>query len=421
MTVTPVETPEAAAPAAPPLGAVPWADARARSYRAGLDARLPRVDLPLDACDGTTLAVDLTPLTDLPAFPTSTVDGWAVRGEEPWRVVGRVLAGATAPALEHDGTCVEIATGAMVPRGTVAIVRIEESTMVDGAVTGTPRAEREWRVPGEEASRGDVLLPAGTPVTPVTIGLAAAGGHDTLAVRRRPVAAVLVFGDELLTEGPPGDGRVRDSLGPQLPAWLTRLGTERTSPAVIGPIEDTLDAHVAAIRTAQAGGADLIVTTGGTMHGPVDHLHASLARLGATYVVNTVEVRPGFPMLLATLPNPNGGVTLLAGLPGNPQSAIVALVSLVAPAIGGLTGRPLADPQPIRLGTPIGGRGGFTHLALVRRDEYGDAQPVGHVASSMLRGLSRAVGFAVIAPKTSGAVGDVVPLVPLPLFPGEAP
>jgi molybdopterin molybdotransferase len=377
--------------------------------------------MPLGACDGTTLATDLSPLTELPAFPTSTVDGWAVRGAAPWRTVGQVLAGAVAPALDTDGICVSIATGAMVPVGATAIVRIEESTVDGDLVRGTPRLEREWREPGDEAHEGDMLLPAGTPVTPAVIGLAASSGLDELWVRPRPTAAMLVFGDELLTAGAPGDGRVRDSLGPQVPGWLARLGVTLTDPPVTGPISDTLDAHIAAIRHLLATGVDLIVTTGGTMHGPVDHLHPALAALDARYAVNTVEVRPGFPMLLAMLPNSTGGLTLFAGLPGNPQSAIVALMSLVVPALAGLVGRPLPALPPIRLGAPIAGRGSYTHLALVRRDDVGDGQPLTHTASSMLRGLANAVGFAVVAPGTHAATGDVVPLVPLPLLAGETP
>jgi molybdopterin molybdotransferase len=226
----------------------------------------------------------------------------------------------------------------------------------------------------------------------------------------------LVFGDELLTGGLPAAGRIRDSLGPQLPSWLRRLGVQPATPSVIGPIDDTLEAHVAAIRAAQAGGADLILTTGGTMHGPVDHLHGALAAMGATYAVNTVEVRPGFPMLLATLPRPDGGATLLAGLPGNPQSAIVALVSLVIPALTGLVGRSLEPLPTIRLGAPVPGRGDYTHLALVRRDNDGAAWPLAHAASSMLRGLAQAIGFAVIVPGTTGSTGDRVPVVALPIF-----
>jgi molybdopterin molybdotransferase len=379
---------------------VTWEAARVAAHAAGARHPAPPTEVPLDEADGATLAGPLLTRTDLPAFPTSSVDGWATRGPAPWRIVGRILAGTRAGPLTEDGTCVEIATGAMVPEGTEQIVRIEDSTH-DGRVTGTARAPKEWRDAGEEARAGEELFPAGTRVTPGIVGLAASCGYDTLAVRR-PRAAVLVFGDELLTRGLPGEGRVRDSLGPSLPAWLRRLGASPTE--VIGPVEDTLEAHVAAIRKALTS-ADLVCTTGGTMHGPVDHLHPALTELGAEYVVNTVEVRPGFPMLLASV---EGGA-LIAGLPGNPQSAIVALMSLVAPALAGLAGRPLPELGRIRLAADIRGRGRYTHLALVDRD----GRPVSHAGSSMLRGLAGAAGFAVIPPDSSGVAGDEAALVPL--------
>ncbi|MEH1012674.1 molybdopterin molybdotransferase MoeA [Micromonospora sp. CPCC 206060] len=408
---------EESAAALPPAG---WEEARSRVYAVGLAAALPETTRPLADADGYTLAEPLTPRTPLPAFPTSSVDGWAVRGPAPWRVVGRVLAGASPPALAEDGTAVEIATGAMVPEGTSAIVRIEESSRTDdGRVTGTPRPNPEWRLPGEEAEAGEELLPAGTPVDPAVIGLAASCGHDTLQVRRPPRAALLVFGDELLTAGPPGVGRVRDALGPAVPAWLRRYGcTVRTSD-VVGPVADTLPAHVAALTEALAG-ADLVCTTGGTMHGPVDHLHPALHALGADYVVNTVAVRPGFPMLLARLVGPDGRPRFVAGLPGNPQSAIVAMVSLVAPLLAGMRGRAMPMLPQATLAERIPGRGDYTHLALVRLDRAaGTAHPVRHVGSAMLRGLSVADGFAVIRPGTVGEPGSRVPVVPLPLLPGE--
>ncbi|SCE75497.1 molybdopterin molybdotransferase [Micromonospora purpureochromogenes] len=403
--------------APPPAG---WEEARSRVYAVGLAAALPAVRRPLADADGHTLVEPLTTRTDLPAFPTSSVDGWAVRGEGPWDVVGRVLAGNTPPPLTADGTTVEIATGAMVPEGATAVLRIEESSRTaDGRVDGTPRPHPEWREPGEEAYAGEELLPAGTPVDPALIGLAASCGHDQLAVRRQPRAALLVFGDELLTAGPPGAGRVRDALGPAVPAWLRRYGCQVRSSDVVGPVADTLPAHVAALRSALTN-ADLVCTTGGTMHGPVDHLHPTLEALGADYVVNTVAVRPGFPMLLARLAGADGRVRFVAGLPGNPQSAIVALVSLVAPLLAGLTGRPMPVLPHATLAEPVPGRGDYTHLALVRLDRAaGTAHPLRHVGSAMLRGLAGADGFAVIRPGTTGEAGARVPVVPLPLLPGE--
>jgi len=399
---------------------VDWDKARALAYEAGRAAAGPPETVALPQADGRTLAEPIRALTDLPAFPTSSVDGWAVRGPGPWRPVGRVLAGGTAAPLDTDGTCVEIATGAMVPTGATLVLRTEESqTGADGLVSGEPRPRPvpEWRLPGEEATAGEELLPAGTAVDPAVIGVAATCGYESLSVRRAPRAALLVFGDELLTHGTPGHGRVRDSLGPQMPGWLRRCGA--TVDAVSGPVEDTLDAHVAAIRAALEH-ADLVCTTGGTMHGPVDHLHPALAVLGAEYVVNTVAVRPGFPMLLARVATPAGRTAFLAGLPGNPQSAVIALITLVAPLLAGLHGREPATLPRVETSMPIPGRGAFTHLALAALDPDGrTATPVGHVGSAMLRGLSRAHGFVVVRPDTDAKPGALIPFLPLPLYAGE--
>jgi molybdopterin molybdotransferase len=418
------------APATP----VAWAEAQRITFEAGRQAAGGAEQIALADADGRTLAEPLVTLTDLPPFPTSSIDGYAVRGAPPWRVLGRVLAGAVAPPMPTEGSgategggatgsgvAIEVATGAMVPDGTEAILRTEDSrSTADGRIEGTPRAEPEWRMPGDEAARGEVLFPAGTAVDPAVIGLAAHCGYDALPVRRRPRAAVLVFGDELLTEGLPGQGLVRDALGPALPSWLRRLGATVGAGVVIGPVKDTLDDHVDAIRAA-LDSADLICTTGGTMRGPVDHLHPALRELGGEYLINTVAVRPGFPMLVARVPGPDGRDRFLAGLPGNPQSAIVALMSLVAPLLAGLSGREQPRLPEVTLGAPIRGRGTDTHLALVRVDAAGVAWPMAHVGSSMLRGLAGAAGFAVIPPGASGEVGARAGLVPLPLVNGERP
>lgn len=383
---------------------IDWYQARELVYQAGLDSALPAVTVALDAADGLVLAEPLTTLTDLPAFPTSSVDGYAVRGTGPWRVIGHVLAGSEAPPLPEDGTCIEIATGAMVPVGATAILRTEESTLDNGVVGGTPRPAPEWRDRGEEARAGEELFGAGTRVNPGVIGLAASCGYDTLRVVQ-PKVALLVFGDELLTTGKPGGGRVRDALGPALPVYLKRLGAECVR--TVGPIEDTLEAHVKALRETMD--VDVICTTGGTMRGPVDHLHAALKEMNAEYVVNTVAVRPGYPMMLARV----GRGTFVAGLPGNPQSAIVALMSLVSPLLAGLTNAAMPESVPVTLGAPLNGRGDFTHLALVRR-QPGGWFPVPHVGSAMLRGLAGSHGFAVIPPHSQGLPGQQVDMLELP-------
>src|SRR5262245_42629709 len=124
MSAEPMATADPSAVAPP----VDWAEARSRAYAAGRAAEQSPVDVPLAKADGYTLADPLVTLTDLPAFATSSVDGWAVRGAGPWRPIGQVLAGSTPPPLTEDGTATEIATGAMLPVGASGVLRIEEST-----------------------------------------------------------------------------------------------------------------------------------------------------------------------------------------------------------------------------------------------------------------------------------------------------
>ncbi|WP_100448883.1 molybdopterin molybdotransferase MoeA [Glycomyces xiaoerkulensis] len=373
-----------------------WPEARETAWRAGFDARGEAAELTFDEAAGSALAAPLLAASDLPAFPTSAVDGWAVAGPGPWRTGASVLAG-TVPEPLQPGEAVKIATGAQVPDGCDGIIRLEHATVDGESVDGSPK--REWRGTGEEAAAGEELLPAGTPITAPVIGLAAAAGRTALTAHRRPVARTVVFGDELLTSGVSREGRVRDSLGPMIPRMLAG-GLE-----AIGPVADTLDDHVRALRTATAD-AEVTCTTGGTMVGPVDHLHPALARIGASYVLNTVAVRPGFPMLLARTDEGR----FIAGLPGNPQSAVIAVATLVVPLLAGLRGLPPPETRAITLAEDVPGRGDCTHLALV--DRAGNR--LAHHGSSMLRGLALAAGFAVIGPGSEGKAGETVPLVPVP-------
>jgi molybdopterin molybdotransferase len=388
----------------PPIS---WDDARAAVHAAAVP--LPSRAVPLIEADGATLATPLVTLSALPAFDTSSVDGYAVAGPAPWRLVGQVLAGNASELTVNPGTAVEIATGAMVPVGAEHVIRLENAEVENGSwVTAALPERQEWRRAGEEAAAGEVLLPPGVRVTPGVLALAAAGGHDVLSVRRPPRVALVVFGDELLDSGPPGAGRVRDALGPSLPGWMRRLGAEVVS---VLRAADTLAAHEDAVRNAAAQ-ADVVITTGGTMHGPVDHLHATLAAIEADYIVDTVAVRPGFPMLAARLKGP--GARYLVGLPGNPQSAIIGLVTLAAPLLAGLGGAPIPPLASVQLAVDVPGRGTDTHLALARLTPEG-AVTLPHAGSAMLRGVASADGFAIVRPGQKAVTGAMTDLVPLPI------
>jgi molybdopterin molybdotransferase len=152
---------------------------------------------------------------------------------------------------------------------------------------------------------------------------------------------------------------------------------------------------------------DIVMTTGGTAAGPVDHLHTAVGRLGGEFLVDSVAVRPGHPMALARI-----GATWLLALPGNPQSAIVALLSLGQPLIGALLGRPSLDLPLVELGEAATAPDG-EHRLLAARLIGGRALPVRHLGSAMLRGLAAADGFAVLPPG-GAADGDRVEWLGLP-------
>lgn len=374
-----------------------WPDARRIARLTG--RRLAAQLRPLgEELLGMALARGLKALTDLPSFDSSAMDGWAVAGPGPWRLKGRdVLAGHRRAEPLLDGHATRIATGAAVPTGTTAVLRSEHGwtqRRTDGewlqvrSPHSAPGPGQEVRARGQECRGGDELLPAGTIVTPAVLGLAAAAGYDELSVTARPRAEVLVLGDELLDSGLPRAGRVRDALGPMLPSWLRALGAEVTS---VRRLVDDADVLYEALA---ASTAELVVTTGGTAGGPVDHVHPVLARMGAKLLVDGVAVRPGHPMLLAELPS--GGH--LIGLPGNPLAAVSGVLTLAAPLLRTLAGRPVPAPYAAPLTADVSGHPVDTRLVPVVFDDESAARPLHFSGPAMLRGLAAADGMAVIPP-----------------------
>ncbi|MGX2996041.1 molybdopterin-binding protein [Streptomyces sp. JNUCC 64] len=396
---------ERTAPRAP--HAVPWPAARRLAEAAGTAARRASapVAVPLRTAPGLVLAEPLTALTDLPPFDTSAMDGWAVSGPAPWTLrEDGLLAGDTGPLPLTDGEAVRIATGARVPPDTTAVVRTERARADHHGQLHPDRPVsqgQDIRARAQECRRGDPLLPSGTLVTPAALGLAAAAGYDTLTVVPRPTVEVLVLGDELLREGLPHDGLIRDALGPLLPPWLRALGAEVTAVRHLGDDAKELYGAVAAAT------ADLIVTTGGTAAGPVDHVHTTLERLGAELLVDGVRVRPGHPMLLARLVAPTARRTqFLVGLPGNPLAAVSGLLTLAEPLIRTLAGRTAPEPYPARVREEVTGHPGDTRLVPVALSDD-TAVPLHYSGPAMLRGIAVADGLAVVPPGGAVAGGEL--------------
>lgn len=381
-----------------------WHDARARAL--SLCTRSGVESVNVYDCAGRVLAADLVARCDLPNANTSAMDGWALSGPGPWRIVGDVPAGSPWQAVLANGEAVRIATGGVLPDGADSVLRWEDAQIVDGVVNGASTPGRDVRRAGEECRAGELIAREGELISPVLAGYFAATGHDDVLVARRPSVSVLLLGDELLDAGVPVRGLVRDSLGPQLPAWLERMG------ARFGEQVRALDSLEATISQLAelAERSDVIITTGGTAAGPRDHLHAALLALGGRLIVDRVRVRPGHPMLLASIPGASGDVPVV-GLPGNPHSAIVGLMTLGLPVVHGLLGRRSEAPTLVPLGEDVTSPPDATRLVagrlvdgVVVTSEYG--------GSAMLRGLARSTGFAVTT--STSPAGTLVEWVALP-------
>lgn len=357
-----------------------WHDARARAAAA---APVPAVEpVPLDAAVGRVLADRLRTPIPLPHYASSAMDGWAVRGEPPWRLVeGR----------EPDaGEAVVIVTGGLVPPGADAVLRSEAGQVVDDRlepVGETGRRDvaehRHIRPAGTEASAGETVLEAGALLTPPRVALAAATGADRLAVRRRPRVALVLTGDEVVQSGIPEPGRVRDSFGLALPRILDELGAEVVA---IHRVGDDTEATRAAIA---ADPVDVVVTTGGTGGSHADQVRTAVQALGAEFLVPSVAMRPGGPTFLARTPD-----RLVLGLPGNPLASVLGLLAIGGPLLEACSGRS-AGASTVTVETGIEGRRHTTRLVPVAvRD--GVATPTAHAGSGMLRGLAAADAVLVV-------------------------
>ncbi|HSV66625.1 MAG TPA: molybdopterin molybdotransferase MoeA [Mycobacteriales bacterium] len=367
-----------------------WSDARVLAHAAATP--LPPDTVPLAEALGGTLAAPLVAAVPVPGFDTAAMDGYAVAGGGPWRVVRRVLAGHGDPGQLGPGEAAEVATGAPVPRRTGSVLPAEQAERDGDLVTGRAEPGRHIRRLGEDVPAGAELLPAGAAITPIVLGLAASAGHDQLAVRQRPRVVALLTGDELVHRGRPGRGQVRDAIGPLLPGLVAGFGAEL---AFRLPVPDQPEAELAAALDATE--AEVVLVCGATAAGPADRLHAVLAALGGRLVVDGVTCRPGHPQALAVLPDGR----YVVGVPGNPLAALVAVHTLVGPLLAGLTGRPLPELPCAPLAGAVPVSPVDTRLVPVRW--AGDAtHPTGRDGPGSLWGAALADALAVVPPHWAG-------------------
>jgi molybdopterin molybdotransferase len=299
---------------------------------------------------GRVLTADVHAAVSLPPFSTSAMDGYTVRAADlaagPVPIAFRLGAGDRPRPLE-PGTAAGIATGAPLPDGADAVVPVEDAREQDGAlVADPPRPGAHIRPEGEDVRAGAVVARAGTQLTAAVLAAIQAAGADQVDVARRPRAAALATGSELVPVGRPLEpGQIYESNLTAIVSQARTAGADVTTAEVV---VDDREATEAAFARAIAS-ADVVVSSGGVSVGPHDHVKPALAALGVREVFWRLAHKPGKPLWFGVSP----GGALVFGLPGNPVSSLICFQLFIRPAIvamqhGRVPARPVA-----RLAEPV--------------------------------------------------------------------
>ena len=378
-------------------------------------------DAPLAAALGAVLARDLVAEDDHPNVDDSSVDGVACRAADTTdataahpaalRIIGESAAGRPFAGLVGPGEAIRIQTGAAVPDGADAVLRIEDVAIEgDTAHLRVPATPAPIRRRGQSLRAGDVALRAGARLDAGAIAVAAAMGRADVPVVPALRVGIVTGGDELVPPGAPlGPGDVHDANGPALAALVRHAGAE---PVVLPSVRDGAGDVEALL--ADLPPLDVLITCGGISMGRYDRVRDLLAREGRT-IFRKVMLKPGGPATFAYV----GDLPWLA-LPGNPVSSAVTFVLLARTwldAAAGATAPPPADRRlPAVAGEALASAGAKATLLRVRLAREGAtlvATRTGNQNSGVVRSLHDADALALVPPDTRLEPGDPVDVVAL--------
>jgi molybdopterin molybdotransferase len=300
--------------------------------------------VPIERATGRVLAQSAAAVVDLPPFPSSAMDGYAVRSGDTAAapvvlpVVERIAAGSPASRPLGAGEAMGIATGGAVPEGADAVVPIEVVQESDEglAVAAPVAAGANVRDPGGDVRAGETVLEPGVVLGPGQVGALGAAGVSEVQCTKRPRVGILVTGSELRQPGETLEpGQIYESNGLLL---ATALGLAGAVPAQLGVVADEEEEHRRTMERALLG-FDMLVTTGGASVGPHDLVRKVQAELRVEELFWGVKMKPGKPVAFGVRRD-----HLVFNLPGNPVSVLATFELLVRPAINALLGLP--DPLP---------------------------------------------------------------------------
>lgn len=364
----------------------------------------PVVEVPLAESLYRTLAVPITCDVDMPPFDRSVMDGYAVRTADvrhapvTLRLVGEAPAGAVVDKAVGAGETMRINTGAPIPTGADAVVRIEDTSCQDDRVSiSAPVSEGNFITPrAAYVTAGDIVMDAGMRMTPTAIAAGATAGASRVSVRRRARVGILTTGDELVgVDERPVGGQIRNSNQYLVEALVRSAYAE---PVVLPVVRDDRGRLEASIREGLQH--DVFCVTGGVSMGDRDFVPEVLRACGCTFHIHKLAIKPGRPTIFATAPSG----TLVFALPGNPASGFVGFELLVRPALRAWDGagaqRPLLVSAMARGGCPgAGGRRSY-HPARAWVDAHGQwcVERVSWGGSGDALGLAKANAMIACAP-----------------------
>ncbi|WP_376788720.1 gephyrin-like molybdotransferase Glp [Thermoflexus sp.] len=372
---------------------------------------LPSESVALPKAMGRVLAEAIRAGHDLPPFPNSAMDGYAVRAadtqgaqrEHPirLRVLGEAAAGHPFSGGIEPGTAVRIATGAPLPSGADAVIPVEDTDDPGGPGRPLPPAITIFRAvqpgefvrpAGEDVARGTIALEPGTVLTPGALALLAALGRFEIPVHRRPRVALLAIGDELIEPGRPlPPGCIYETNRTALAAQTLEAGAE---PIVLGIARDDPEDLQQLLDEAVAHRPDLIVSSAGASVGVYDWVKEVVGRHGEIRLWK-VRIRPGKPFAFGHY----RGIPFF-GLPGNPVSAMITFDQFVRPVLRRMGGYPRWErPRiPVRLAEPVSsdGRETYFRARITYKDGQFQARLSGLQGSHILSAMARANGLVIL-------------------------
>ncbi len=373
--------------------------------------------VPLAGSLGRALAQGVVAKATLPPWDNSAMDGYAVRHEDLsesspssptlLRVVGEIRAGDSAGRALAKGEAIRIMTGAPVPPGADAIVRVEDTDAEAESgrvrVYSSPGLGRDIRPSGQDMLEGQEVLPTGATIGSGQVGLLAATGSDQVLVHRRPRVAILSNGDEIASAGEfhrvSAGEAIPETNSPTLAAAVRAAGG---LPLPLGIARDNEESILGKVAQARAEEADVLITSGGASMGEYDLFKRVLEDQGFELDFWRVKMRPGTPFSFGSLPPEEGAAPMpVFGLPGNPASSFVTFQIFCRPYLLRLAGHHRIYRQVLmaRAGETLRSPGNLTHffrVTLKGDPAFPVATPTGSQTSGLVQSQGLAQGLALL-------------------------